>query len=377
MPSRTHGRTYVDAVGASTLTRVVRDAYLGALDEGWGDPARLHTEGRRARSLLDGAREEIAALLGSPPAHTHFAPSPAVAIQRIVLGIGAARRGRFRAIVSAVEAPALLGVARRVATEVESIPVDATARVDMDRFARSLVGGDVAFAALQHASGEVGTIQPLDEAYAATLVAKIPLVVDATTSLGHVDPPSAWDALVADPANWGGPGGMGVLALKPELRWLPAWSDGAPWAPGSVNVPAAVAAAVALRYRERGRTRSPHVTRRLAEQFTDAVRRIPDTVVLGHPTIRLPHVVTATFVYAQTATIVDRLDRAGYSVGGACTCWRATEPTCPTLVAMGTMTHGVVRFGLHAELTAASIDGLSAALRVAVESSRADLGAPR
>ena len=48
---------YFDAASAEPLHPSAREALLAALDDGWADPARLHREGRRARLLLDGARE--------------------------------------------------------------------------------------------------------------------------------------------------------------------------------------------------------------------------------------------------------------------------------------------------------------------------------
>ena len=48
---------YFDAASAEPLHPVAQEALLAALDDGWADPARLHREGRRARLLLDQARE--------------------------------------------------------------------------------------------------------------------------------------------------------------------------------------------------------------------------------------------------------------------------------------------------------------------------------
>jgi cysteine desulfurase len=328
--------------------------------------------------MLDDARSEIATFLGSSPALTHIAPTPAVAAERIVTGIGAARRGRLRAVVSAVESVAVLTAARRVAPDGCSlIQVDHTGRVEVDAFARALSEGEVAFAALQHGNREVGTIQPLDQAYAAAFVAKVPLVVDATATIGRVAPPSSWDALVADPSNWGGPGGMGILALRPGLRWVPAWADGAPWATGSVNIPGAVAAAVALRLREAERVGSAVRMALLEDRLRAGLRQIPHTIELGHPNDRLPYLAAVTFVYADGGGVARRLDALGIAVGHGCSCGDDPEVACPTLVAMGAMTHGAIRIGLHPGLDERSIDRVIAAAVQSVRDERDHLEAPR
>ncbi|MGH3456454.1 MAG: hypothetical protein ACRDP2_18755, partial [Nocardioidaceae bacterium] len=49
-------RTYLDAGSSEPLRPIARDTFAAALDEGWADPLRLHSEGRRARLLFDSAR---------------------------------------------------------------------------------------------------------------------------------------------------------------------------------------------------------------------------------------------------------------------------------------------------------------------------------
>src|SRR5665648_413150 len=65
-------RRYLDAGGRAPVHPVAREAFLAALEQGWADPRRLHAEGRRARLLLDGAREALAELLGARTEEIHL-----------------------------------------------------------------------------------------------------------------------------------------------------------------------------------------------------------------------------------------------------------------------------------------------------------------
>ncbi len=377
MSTDTLPRFFADAVGQAPLDPVAREVYLSALDDGWADPQRLHGEGRRARALLEGAREDIASALGARPAHTHFSPSPAVATERLVMGIAAARTGRKRVVASAVEAATLTALAHHVAPDaLEEVGVDETGLIDVDALSHLLHAPDVAFCAVQHANREVGTIQPLDAAYAAATVSKVPLIVDATASIGSLAPPKSWDALVADPASWGGLGGFGVLAMRPGLRWVARWPGGEPWAAGTVPLPNVLAAAAALRRSEAVRPASTMKLREATERLRAGIRGIPRSIVLGHPTQRLPHLTAATFVYADAHAVAQRLDEEGFAVGVGCSCGSDGARVCPTLAAIGAMQHGTLRFGLHRGLSAADIDRLVDALSRAVEAVRADWGAP-
>src|SRR5512145_2866802 len=66
---------YFDAATAAPLHPVARQALLAALDDGWADPGKLYTQARRARQLLDAAREATAQTLGVRADELSFTPS--------------------------------------------------------------------------------------------------------------------------------------------------------------------------------------------------------------------------------------------------------------------------------------------------------------
>ena len=84
MTHATAGRVVLDAGGRAPLLPEARAAFLEALDQGWADPRRLHAEGRRARMLLDGAREAIAATVGARTEEVDLAPSHTAALHGAV-----------------------------------------------------------------------------------------------------------------------------------------------------------------------------------------------------------------------------------------------------------------------------------------------------
>ncbi len=100
---------YFDAASAAPLHPVARQALEASLDEGWADPARLYREGRRARLLLDAAREATAEAVGCRPDELTFTPSGTRAVHTGVAGALAGRRRAGRhLIVSAVEHSSVL-----------------------------------------------------------------------------------------------------------------------------------------------------------------------------------------------------------------------------------------------------------------------------
>jgi cysteine desulfurase len=104
---------YLDAAAGAPLHPVAREALLAALDDGWADPARLYGAGRRARLLLDAARESVATDVGCRPDEISFAANGTQALHAAALGTLAGNRRAGTAFVhSAVEHSAVLHAAQ-------------------------------------------------------------------------------------------------------------------------------------------------------------------------------------------------------------------------------------------------------------------------
>src|SRR4051812_26558684 len=130
--------SFFDAASSVPLHPVARQALLASLDEGWADPARLYREGRRARMLLDAAREAAAEAVGCRADELVFTPSGTRAVHA---GIAGALAGRHRIgrhlIVSAVEHSSVLHAA-----DAHEAGGGSVTQIDVDRRGRGGPGGD-------------------------------------------------------------------------------------------------------------------------------------------------------------------------------------------------------------------------------------------
>ncbi|MGN6301803.1 MAG: cysteine desulfurase family protein [Angustibacter sp.] len=369
---------------APPLSAAAREALLAALDDGWADPRRLYTEGRRARALLDGAREAVAGVLAARPDEVSFAPSATLARR---LGLRGLLHGRRRTgdglVLSAVEHSALLHAgqwhqARGGRTSL--VGVDRLGRLDPVAGAREVRAEGVAAACLQAANGEVGTRQPLGEAAQACRDAGVPLLVDAGAVLGRDPAPTAGDVVVADARSWAGPPGVGVLVVRTGTRWRPDWPDDDNEhgrVPGEVDVPAALAAAAGLLDAESRRADRAAVQRSLVDRLRGAAAQVPDTEVVGDPDDRLPHVVTFSSLFVDGEALVHELDRRGFAVASGSACTASTLEPSHVLAAMGVLTHGNLRLTLPLDPSAADVEAFCTVLPEVVAQVRAVLGADR
>ena len=64
-------RTYLDWNATAPMREEAKAAFAGALSH-IGNPSSVHAEGRAARTLVEAARDEVAALVGALPANVFF-----------------------------------------------------------------------------------------------------------------------------------------------------------------------------------------------------------------------------------------------------------------------------------------------------------------
>ncbi|MFF2849516.1 cysteine desulfurase/sulfurtransferase TusA family protein [Streptomyces sp. NPDC058001] len=375
--------SYFDVASSAPLHPVARQALQASLDEGWADPARLYREGRRARMLLDAAREAAAEAVGCRPDELVFTSSGTRALHTAVAGALAGRRrvGRHL-VVSAVEHSAVLHAAEVHAAaggEVTEVPVARSGAVAVDTYSAAL-RADTALACLQSANHEVGTEQPVAEVAEVCGAAGVPLLVDAAQSLGWGPVAGGWSLLTASAHKWGGPAGVGLLAVRKGVRFAPqgpADERESGRAAGFENIPAIVAAAAALRAVRAEAAAEGARLRELTERIRVRVPGlVPDVEVVGDPVRRLPHLVTFSCLYVDGETLLHELDRAGFSVSSGSSCTSSTLTPSHVLKAMGVLSEGNVRVSLPLGVTGAEVDRFLGVLPGVVASVRERLGAP-
>ncbi|MEU7084523.1 cysteine desulfurase/sulfurtransferase TusA family protein [Streptomyces achromogenes] len=374
---------YFDAASAAPLHPVARQALLASLDDGWADPARLYREGRKARMLLDAAREAAAEAVGCRADEVVFTPSGTRAVHTGIAGALAGRRrvGRHL-IVSAVEHSSVLHSAEAWEADggtVTRVAVNRAGAVDPSGYAEAL-RADTALACLQSANHEVGTEQPVAEVAEVCRAAGVPLLVDAAQSLGWGPVGGDWSLLAASAHKWGGPSGVGLLVVRKGVRFAtqgPVDERESGRAPGFENIPAVVAAVASLRAVRAEAAREAVRLRELTERIRARVPElVPDVEVVGDAGRRLPGIVTFSCLYVDGEALLHELDRAGFSVSSGSSCTSSTLTPSHVLKAMGVLSEGNVRVSLPPGTAEEDVERFLQVLPGAVAGVREKLGAP-
>ena len=347
---------YFDAAAGLPLHPAAREALLAALDDGWADPHKLYTAGRRARLLLDGAREAVAGVLGARPDEVRFTPSGTAAAHAGVLGaLGGRRRVGTAVVHSAIEHSAVLDAVRFAGAPATEVGVDRLGRLDAGAFAAAL-RPDTALACLISASHEVGTVQPVEQVAAACAEQGVPLLVDAAQSVGRTAVPAGWSLLTASAHKWGGPSGVGVLAVRTGTRWRSS-VPGEDREPGALPLPSVLAAAVGLQAAVAEAAADEARLRPLVDRMRARIaQEVPDVEVVGDPVDRLPHLLALSFPYADGETLLRALDREGFAVSSGSSCSASVLEPSHVIAAMGLLTSGHVRVSLHRGTTEQDVE---------------------
>ena len=130
---------YLDHAATTPMLPAAIEAMTARLAD-VGNPSSLHASGRQARRVVEESREKIAQALNCRPGELVFTSGGTEADNLALKGLFWARRGddprRTRILSTAVEHHAVLDplhwLDEREGAEVELLPVDERARLDID-----------------------------------------------------------------------------------------------------------------------------------------------------------------------------------------------------------------------------------------------------
>ncbi|MCX7798789.1 MAG: cysteine desulfurase [Fimbriimonadales bacterium] len=338
-------RAYLDHAATSPLMPEARRAVTAAL-ESIGNPSSLHADGRRARDLLDEAREAVADRLRCAFAEVVFTSGATESANHALVGLAlGSQLGKRRTILaSSIEHPCVLQLAptlRALGFRLETVPVTRNGVADLDAWSDRINEGVLAVA-IQHANNELGTFQPVRAIADMAHSAGCAVFVDAVQTLYEpwtVDDLGA-DLVALSAHKIGGPPGVGALYIRGGTRvnaLLRGGSQERERRGGTENVAGIAGFGAAVRalashgerFRRARREARDAFLRRLSELLPSAWR---PTVTAAEVLDGHAHVL---FDGAYAERLLIAMDLLGVSASAGSACSAGSLEPSPVLLAIG------------------------------------------
>ena len=339
-------RIYLDYAATTPLRPEVRarmEPFLSG--DSFGNPSSLHADGQQAKRALDTARDTLADALGCQFAEISFTGGGTESDNAALFGVMLANKSRGNHLITTqIEHEAVTETARFLETlgfRVTYLPVDEFGTVSPQSVADALTD-DTILVSVMHANNEVGTIQPLKEIADIVHTRGAFLHTDAVQTFGQL--PVTVGALGADLITLSahkiyGPKGVGALYVRSGITIEPLLHGGGQERErrsGTENVAAIAGFDEAVRCllpeREAEAARLTPLRDRL---WAGILAHLPNAVLNGHPTHRLPNNLNFSLPGLDAETLLLSLDRAGVSASSGSACTSGSIEPSHVLSAMG------------------------------------------
>jgi cysteine desulfurase len=295
-------------------------------------------------------------------------------------------------IVSSIEHAAILETVKKLEVEkqitVSVCPVDTEGVVIVSELTK-LLNKNTVLVSVMHANNEIGTVQPIKEiaktirhfrkqlAVSSKKVVVFPLFhTDATQAPNYLEigvEKLGVDLMTLNGSKIYGPKGVGALYVKRGTPLRSVFSGGLQekgLRPGTENLPAISAFAVALTIAQKIRIRESKRLQKIQTIFIKKLKQLfPQLIVNGSLVQRLPNNVNVTIPPYESEKLVLYLDAQGIYISEKSAC-KSTEPNAShVLESLGVSdtTAGSIRFSMGRTTTISDISYVVASLKKIVE----------
>ena len=375
---------YADNAATTPIHADVLNKMMPFLTTEYGNASTLYRLGQSSHKALENARQEVALLMNAEPSEITFTGCGSESDNLALRGYLHSRqaKGRKHLIISTIEHHAILYTAQALEKEgfeVTYLPVNQYGQVEPQALEQA-IRPDTALVSIMFANNEIGTINPVAELGRVCHEKGVVFHTDAVQAYGHV--PIDVKAMNIDMLSLSGhkinaPKGVGAIYVRKGIRLEPQLTGGGQergLRSGTENIASIVGLGEAARLKRVNMERETAYIGALSRKLIDGVLQLPQTILTGHPTQRLPGTCSFCINAIEGESLVLRLDMNGIcaSTGSAC----STGSLDPSHVLLGIglsheISHGSLRLTLGPQNTEEDVDYILERLKGVVETLRA------
>lgn len=365
----TAARVYLDYNATAPLRPEARAAMIAALDY-TGNPSSVHAEGRRARGIIEAAREKVAALVGAKPSEVVFTSGASEANAWV------ASQPADTFFYAGIEHDSVLANVRHARARQIELPVSRDGIVHIEEVARHWLTrddlGKRAWVMLQMANNETGAVQPVAELAEFAREHGLMMHTDAVQAAGRlaIDFASLPVTTLAISAHKiGGPKGIGALVIRDHVDLEPFIRGGGQERrrrAGTENVAAIAGFGAAAQAALADLTVVPAIAALRNEFEARLTALVPGVQIVASGAERLANTSCFAIPGKTAENLLIKLDLAGIAVSSGAACSSGKVGASHVLAAMGhdpAMAANAIRVSLGRETAQTDIDALLGAMK--------------
>ena len=373
-------RIYADNAATTKMSEAAIKAMMPYMNEIYGNPSSLHSEGQKANEALTNARERIARLLGCEEREITFTSGGSEADNQAILSAArlGERKGKKHIISTAFEHHAVLHTLEKLEKqgfEVTLLDVHENGLISAEQV-RDAIREDTCLVTVMYANNEIGTIQPIAEIGAICREKGVLFHTDAVQAVGHLHinvKEQNIDMLSLSAHKFHGPKGVGVLYAKKGIPLTTLIEGGAQERgkrAGTENIPAIMGMAAALEEACAKIDKNTVKLTALRDKLISGLSEIPHSALNGDDTHRLPSNVSFCFEGIEGESLLLLLDDKGICASSGSACTSGSLDPSHVLLAIGRVhdvAHGSLRLSLSEENTEEEIEYMIKSVKEVVE----------
>ncbi|WP_312699452.1 cysteine desulfurase NifS [Sedimentibacter sp.] len=364
-------KLYLDNAATTRVKKEVIDEMLKYFDEQYGNPSsQLYELGRRSKEAIENARRIVADFINADEKEIYFTAGGSESDNWALKGVAFANfnKGKNHIITTKIEHHAVLHTCEyleKFGIKTTYLDVDKYGMIDPEQL-KEAITPETMLISIMYANNEIGTIQPIEQIGEIARENGVLLHVDAVQAMGAVKidvKKQHIDLLSMSAHKLGGPKGIGGMYIRKGVKidnFIHGGGQERGKRAGTEGVQNIVGFGKAVELASKDF--DAHVERltSLRNKFIEGIKNnIPDVILNGHPTMRLPNNVNFSYKYVEGESILLLLDMDGISASSGSACTSGSLDPSHVLLATGLdhgTAHGSIRFTLSEEITEEDID---------------------
>ena len=334
---------YLDHNATTPLVPNVLDRMHKVYAKDYGNPSSPHQLGRRARDLLEDARERLAALLDTEPRELIFTSGGSEGNNAVLRQL-LFQKKQTHLVVSAIEHPSILETARCLTQKknlkLTVLPVDRGGRVSMENL-KSIIRPETRLVSLMAANNETGVLQPIQEIASFCYDHGVSVHSDCVQFAGKKElklGQYGLDYATLTAHKIGGPKGVGLLYVRGGADLHPLISGGGQerrWRAGTESIALACGYAEAMKWFVEHRQSLEKNWQVCTGFFLQQLNELDQFFLFAEPEDSLPNTLNLGFRGLNTESLLISLDLEGFAVSSGSACSSGAMEASHVLLAMG------------------------------------------